>query len=105
MFNLKLKAHSVIDVITNSSSVVYVEATTSTINCMKEIVKFCLLESGVSSTEVDGIIEDKFKFRILIDDVEERIDEYEPDEAVYDEFHKLYPKQKVMSGLDTWQEK
>jgi len=60
MKELRLSFHSIVDVITNSSSVVYTSCTSSTIEHMKEIVN-SILKAGGS----DKVADDLYKFKIV----------------------------------------
>ena len=56
MNELKIKVHSVVDVITNSSTVIYTQATEGTISAIKEMVN-ALLELGESKLRADDLFE------------------------------------------------
>jgi hypothetical protein len=56
MNTLKLKVHSVVDVITNSSTVIYTQASEGTISSIKEMIN-ALLALGESDLTADDLFE------------------------------------------------
>ncbi|MFA5395703.1 MAG: hypothetical protein WC346_06760 [Methanogenium sp.] len=58
---IKIKIHSFVDVITNSSTTIYCQCTDKTILAAKELINFFLKESGSKKTA-----DDLFEFKLVL---------------------------------------
>jgi hypothetical protein len=81
MTELKLKTHSVVDVITNSSTCIYTQARKGSIDTVKDIVN-TLLKLGESDLTAD----DLFTFEITADELDEQRRELLDDNGILEEY-------------------
>ncbi len=72
MKEVKIRIHSFIDVITNSSTEIYVRADESTVGAVKELVDVLLAAAGS-----DKKADDLFDFKLVRDVEDEEADEYD----------------------------
>jgi len=95
MKKLEIPVHSVVDVITNSSTVIYVQATDSTIKLAKE-----LIDSILKVANSDKTADDLFEFSIEPGEgwLDDRIDEYMEEHEI--EFEGEYGSDKYKRQHD-----
>lgn len=77
---ISINFHSIVDVITNSSTVIYVQCTSNTIKMTKE-----LINSILNIAKSDKMADDLFDFKIVtneeneVDSISDNLDDYEKD--------------------------
>ncbi len=107
MESVILRVHSVVDIITNSSSEIYVEATEHTVKNVKELVDNLFALTG-SQLKCDDVFDIKLKNTNASDDDEDESESYEgeypevdlvvtPKEGVTSEESKV--ASKILSSL------